>query len=69
MTKSEDRRKGPEGQGNRRLPNVVRRTPFPPSESRALGSPLQPAVVYATPDVDALEDQYEGRAAGYTYAR
>ena len=26
-------------------------------------------MVYATPDVDALEDQYEGRAAGYTYAR
>ncbi len=54
---------------NRQLPNVVRRAPFPPSESRALGSPLQPAVVYTTPDVDALEDQYEGRAQGYTYAR
>ena len=69
MTQSEDHRKGPGDRGNRRLPNVVRRSPFPPSESRALGSPLQPAVVYATPDVDALEDQYEGRAAGYTYAR
>ena len=69
MTKSEDRRKARGDRGNRRLPNVVRRSPFPPSKSRALGSPLQPAVVYATPDVDALEDQYEGRAAGYTYAR
>jgi cystathionine gamma-synthase len=32
-------------------------------------TPLQPSVVYASPDPDALDDQYEGRATGYTYGR
>ena len=50
-------------------PNLVRRTPFPPSISRAVTTPLQPSVVYASPDPDALDDQYEGRAKGYTYGR
>lgn len=50
-------------------PNLVRRTPFPPSVSRAVATPLQPSVVYASPDPDALDDQYEGRAKGYTYGR
>ena len=52
-----------------RRPNLVRRTPFPDSVSRAVATPLQPSVVYASPDPDALDDQYEGRARGYTYGR
>ena len=54
---------------SREKPNLVRRTAFPDSVSQAVGTPLQPAVVYASPDADALDDQYEGRARGYTYAR
>ena len=54
---------------NQNKPNLVRRTPFPTSVSQAVGTPLQPAVVYSSPDADALDDQYEGRAHGYTYAR
>ena len=50
-------------------PNLIRRTPFPPSVSRAVATPLQPSVVYSSPDPDALDDQYEGRAKGFTYAR
>ncbi|CUH40467.1 Cystathionine gamma-lyase [Jannaschia seosinensis] len=50
-------------------PNLVRRTPFPDSVSRAVVTPLQPSVVYSSPDPDALDDQYEGRAKGYTYGR
>ncbi len=50
-------------------PNVIRRTPFPTSVSRAVTTPLQPSVVYSSPDPDALDDQYEGRARGYTYGR
>jgi len=42
---------------------------MPSSASVAVGTPLQPAVVYSSPDADALDDQYEGRASGYTYAR
>jgi len=49
--------------------NLVRGTPFPTSSSRAVVTPLQPSVVYASPSPDALDDQYEGRAKGYTYAR
>ena len=50
-------------------PNLVRRTPFPDSVSRAVVTPLQPSVVYASPDPDALDGQYEGRSHGYTYGR
>ncbi|GIT92105.1 cystathionine gamma-synthase [Jannaschia pagri] len=50
-------------------PNLVRRTPWPESVSRAVTTPLQPSVVYSSPDPDALDDQYEGRAQGYTYGR
>ncbi|GFE66938.1 trans-sulfuration enzyme family protein [Litoreibacter roseus] len=49
--------------------NLVRRTAFPSSVSRSVVTPLQPSVVYASPDPDALDDQYEGRAFGYTYSR
>ena len=47
----------------------VRRTPWPESSSRAVVTPLQPSVVYASESPDALDAQYEGRAKGYTYAR
>jgi cystathionine gamma-synthase len=50
-------------------PNLVRRTGFPESVSRAVVTPLQPSVVYASPDIDTLHAQYEGGAKGYTYAR
>lgn len=50
-------------------PILIRRTPFPASVSRAVVTPLQPSVVYSSPDPDALDDQYEGRAKGYTYGR
>ncbi|MGB3409175.1 MAG: aminotransferase class I/II-fold pyridoxal phosphate-dependent enzyme [Jannaschia sp.] len=50
-------------------PNLVRRTAFPDSVSRAVATPLQPSVVYASPDPDALDGQYEGRSKGYTYGR
>lgn len=49
--------------------NLVRRTPWPETISRAVVTPLQPSVVYASPSPDRLDDQYEGRAKGYTYAR
>ena len=47
----------------------IKRVRFPGSSSRAVVSPIQPSVVYASDDADALDDQYEGRAKGYTYAR
>ncbi|MFY0691472.1 MAG: aminotransferase class I/II-fold pyridoxal phosphate-dependent enzyme [Paracoccaceae bacterium] len=49
--------------------NLVRRTDWPESISRAVVTPLQPSVVYASPDPDTLDAQYEGRAHGYTYSR
>jgi len=49
--------------------NLVRRISFPSSVSRAVGTPLQPSVVYASPDPDTLDAQYEGGAFGYTYSR
>mgnify|MGYP000038300004 CR=1 FL=1 len=48
---------------------IVRRTPWPESVSRAVGTPIQPSVVYASDSPDALDAQYEGRSQGYTYAR
>ena len=49
--------------------SIVRRTPWPASSSRPVGTPLQPSVVYASADPDALDAQYDGSAFGYTYAR
>lgn len=49
--------------------NLMRPTAFPESLSRPVVSPLQPSVVYASPDPDALDSQYDGGAFGYTYAR
>lgn len=47
----------------------IRRPRFPASVSRPVVSPIQPSVVYASEDADALDAQYEGRTKGYTYAR
>lgn len=48
---------------------LVRRTPWPASISRSVGTPLQTSVVYASGDPDELDAQYGGKVAGYTYAR
>lgn len=50
-------------------PSLVRRTPWPESASRPVGTPIQPSVVYASPDPDTLDAQYSGQTPGYTYAR
>lgn len=49
--------------------SLVRRMGWPESASRPVGTPIQPSVVYASPDPDTLDAQYEGRLSGYTYAR
>jgi len=49
--------------------NLVRGEAWPDSTSRAVATPLQPSVVYASPDADALDAQYDGRSFGYTYSR
>jgi cystathionine gamma-synthase len=51
------------------MKSLIRRTPWPESAARPLGSPLQPAVAYAAESPDALDAQYEGQTKGYTYAR
>ncbi len=48
---------------------TLRRPSWPASVSRPVVSPIQPAVVYASDGPDMLDDQYEGRSPGYTYAR
>lgn len=48
--------------------SLVRRTPWPQSTSRPVVTPLQPSVVYASPDPDALDAQYRD-GTGFTYAR
>ncbi|MFT4962127.1 MAG: O-succinylhomoserine sulfhydrylase [Paracoccaceae bacterium] len=48
---------------------LVRPAPFPRNASSPLVTPLSPAVAYASDTPDALDDQYEGRAMGYTYSR
>ncbi len=50
-------------------PTLVRRTPWPDSVSRAVVTPLQPSVVYASETPDTLDAQYDGLTHGYTYAR
>ncbi len=51
------------------MKSLIRRTPWPESVARPLGTPLQPAVAYAAESPDALDAQYEGRSRGFTYAR
>ncbi len=51
-------------------PKPLVRRPVPPqSTSHPLVTPIYPAVAYVSADADDLDDQYEGRAYGYTYAR
>jgi len=50
-------------------PSLIRRTPWPKSASRPVVTPLQPSVVYSSPDPDTLDSQYEGVNPGFTYAR
>ena len=47
----------------------AKRGNWPGSISQPLGSPIQPSVVYKTPGPNTLDDIYEGREAGFTYAR
>ncbi len=49
--------------------SLMRPDPLPGSASRPVVTPLSPSVVYASETPDALDDQYEGRVHGYTYAR
>ncbi|MBV1896699.1 MAG: aminotransferase class I/II-fold pyridoxal phosphate-dependent enzyme [Rhodobacteraceae bacterium] len=49
--------------------SLVRPAPFTRDASSPLVTPLSPSVAYASDTPDALDDQYEGRAMGYTYSR
>ncbi|MEM7320445.1 MAG: PLP-dependent transferase, partial [Pseudomonadota bacterium] len=49
--------------------SLIRPFGLPDSVSHPVVTPLSPSVVYASETPDALDDQYEGRAPGYTYAR
>ncbi len=61
--------RGPQGTRLMDRPtSLVRRTGWPTSTSRPVVTPLQPSVVYASPDPDALDAQYAD-GTGYTYAR
>ena len=48
--------------------SLVRRPEWPTSVSRPVVTPLQPSVVYSSPDPDGLDQQYED-GSGFTYAR
>ena len=50
-------------------PSLVRRTRWPASSSRPVGTPLQMSVVYVSEGPDALDAIYQGQVPGYTYAR
>ena len=47
----------------------IRPVGFPKSASRPVVTPLSPSVVYASDSPDMLDDQYEGKLSGFTYAR
>ena len=49
--------------------SIVRRSTVPSSVSSPVVTPIFPSVVYASADADSLDDQYEGRSQGFTYAR
>ncbi|MEM0943388.1 MAG: PLP-dependent transferase, partial [Pseudomonadota bacterium] len=49
--------------------SIVRRQGLRGSVSAPVVNPICPSVVYASPDADTLDAQYEGRAQGFTYAR
>ncbi|MDG2341334.1 MAG: aminotransferase class I/II-fold pyridoxal phosphate-dependent enzyme [Paracoccaceae bacterium] len=48
---------------------LSRPTGVPVSASAPVVTPIMPSVVYAATTPDSLDDQYEGRVEGYTYAR
>jgi len=48
---------------------IQRPIPLQPGESASVVSPIYPSVVYGSETPDMLDDQYEGRIQGYTYAR
>jgi cystathionine gamma-synthase len=54
---------------NDRESTIVRRRTLVEGVSRPVVTPIQPSVVYASPSIDMLHAQYEGRETGYTYAR
>ena len=50
-------------------PTLMRPGGLPFTASTPVVTPLMPSVVYASTTPDQLDDQYEGRTDGYTYAR
>ena len=48
---------------------LIRPVGFPKSASRPVVTPLSPSVVYASDSPDMLDDQYDGKLSGFTYAR
>jgi cystathionine gamma-synthase len=52
-----------------KLPSVVRRTPFPPSVTTPLVTPIVPSAVFVARDADHMNRVYEGQEQGFTYAR
>lgn len=48
--------------------SLARRPEWPTSVSRPVATPLQPSVVYSSPDPTSLDQQYAD-GSGYTYAR
>lgn len=54
---------------NEKPGTLVRRAALREGVSRAVVTPIQPSVVYASPSIATLHAQYEGRVHGYTYAR
>ena len=49
--------------------SVVRRVPFPRSTTTPLVPPIVPSAVFVAADADQMNDVYEGREQGFTYAR
>ena len=50
-------------------PSLMRPEAVTTGVSAPVAAPIQPSVVYAAESPSALDAQYEGRAAGHTYAR
>ncbi|XAT60840.1 aminotransferase class I/II-fold pyridoxal phosphate-dependent enzyme [Rhodobacteraceae bacterium Araon29] len=53
----------------RNTTTFIRPVGFPQSTSRPVVTPLSPSVVYASDSPDMLDDQYDGKLSGFTYAR
>ena len=48
---------------------IIRPNGVPNSTSEQVATPIMPSVVYASQSPNALDEQYEGKQKGYTYAR